>query len=85
MARPKHQSNDACYAVSANIIFPVNYHGWKNLLWQRAEIFLCMLSGLFESVMEIEFQAAAYSSSGLTKTKYKICGLSKMEKENVIV
>jgi hypothetical protein len=45
-----------------------------------------MCSSLLESVIVTEFRAAgAYSSFNLTKAKYSISRLSKVEKENVIV
>jgi hypothetical protein len=45
-----------------------------------------MGSNLFESVIVSEFQAReAYSSIDVTKAKYSISRLSKVEKENVIV
>jgi hypothetical protein len=45
-----------------------------------------MGSNLFESVIVTEFQVTeAYSSLDVTKAKYSISRLSKMEKENVIL
>lgn len=51
LLRTKHQNDDACYAVSANLIFPVNYHSdiphvEKNVLWQRAADSLSMRYGV---------------------------------------
>jgi hypothetical protein len=72
--------------VSANLIFPINYHGDIPYLGKiycgkkRAANFLCMLSSLLESVIVTKFQATeAYSSLDLTKAKYGISRLSKAE------
>jgi hypothetical protein len=91
LLRTKHQSDDACYAVSSNLIFPINYlsdipyHG-KTLLWQWAANFLCMRSSLLKSIVVTEFQGTEiYSSLDLTQAKYNTSRLPKVEKEKVIV
>jgi hypothetical protein len=78
--------------VSANLIFPINYHSdipnleKKNQLRQRDVNFLCMHSSLLEFAIVTEFQAPeAYSNLIMTKTKYNISRRSLVEKENVIV
>jgi hypothetical protein len=56
-----HRNDDACYAVSANLIFPINYHcdiphlEKKNLLWQSAANILFKPPSLLESVILTEF------------------------------
>jgi hypothetical protein len=53
----------------------------KSVVWQRAADFLCMRSGLLESAIVTELQAAeAYSSTDLDKAKYSIGRLSAVEK-----
>jgi hypothetical protein len=58
---------------------------WKNLLRQVAANFLRMFSSLLEPVIVTQFQATkTYLSLDLTKAKYSISRLSRVEKENVI-
>jgi hypothetical protein len=73
--RAKHQSDDACYAVSVNLIIPINYYSdtpclGKIYCGKVLQNFLSMRSSLLESVTVTEFQATeAYSISDLTKAK----------------
>jgi hypothetical protein len=77
--------------VSVNLIFAINPHsdipypGEKNLLSQSAANFLCMHSGLLESVIMTGFQATeAYLSLYLTKAKCSISRLSKWKKKMLL-
>jgi hypothetical protein len=55
----------------------------KNLSWQRAANFLCMRSSLLESVLVTELQTPeAYSNLDLTKAKYNVNILSKVENDS---
>jgi hypothetical protein len=56
LLRRNHQSDNACYAVSVNVIFPINYlsdipYLGKNILWKRAANFPWICSSLLESVI----------------------------------
>jgi hypothetical protein len=76
--------------LSENLSFLIYCHNdiqnlEKILSWKMAADFLCMRSSLLDSVVVTEFQATeAYYSLYLTKAKYSISKLSKVEKENVI-
>jgi hypothetical protein len=76
--------------VSANLIFPIYCHNdiqhLVKIFCDKGLQFFCTRSSLLESVTVTEFQATeAYSSWDLTKAKYSISRLSRVEKEIVIV